>query len=146
MNEEHEIIVMRSFRDNYPDFPKGRLIKSESPDFVLNKGPKSKIGIELVQLLPPPEHHYSMAGIMKPKYAYEQLLMTVMLKEKKRKNYNDSRLGQVWLIIHFDYLDDAESFNLHNQVGKWYFPNGFDRVFLFNLFVNKVYEFKHQDY
>jgi len=86
MKEEQEFIVIKSFRDHYPDFPRGKIIKSESPDFIVQNGPKNKIGIELVQLLPPPEHHYSMAGILKPKYAYEQLLMTTILKENKRES------------------------------------------------------------
>ena len=135
MNTDQELIVIRSFKDNYPDFPYGKIIKSESPDFIIIDGPKNKIGIELVQLLPPPEHHYSMAGIMKPKYAYEQLMMTVILKEGKRKLYEKPHFQQLWLIIHFDYLDGTDGYNLSNHLEKWQFPNGFDRVFLFDLFI-----------
>ena len=51
MKEEQEFIVIKSFKDHYPDFPKGRIIKSESPDFIVRNGPKYKIGIELVQLI-----------------------------------------------------------------------------------------------
>ncbi len=139
MNKEEESIVFRSFKEHYPEFPRGKIIESESPDFIIQNGPKSKIGIELVQVLPPPEHHYSMAGILKPKYAYEQLLMTTILKENKRKTYNNPLFQRIWLIIHFDYLD-SESFNLGNQLDKWHFPNGFDRIFLYDLFKAKVYE------
>ena len=89
MNTDHELIIIKSFKEHYPEFPHGKVIKSESPDFIIQDGPKKKIGIELVQLLPPPEHHYSMAGILKPKYAYEQLMMTILLKENKRKSYPD---------------------------------------------------------
>ena len=139
MNKEEEGIILRSFINHYPDFPKGKVIESESPDFIIQDGPKTKSGIELVQLLTPPEHHYSMAGILKPKYAYEQLMMTILLKEKKRKSYNNPLFQRIWLIIHFDYLD-SESFNLKNQLDKWHFTNGFDRVFLFDLFKSKVFE------
>ncbi len=139
MNLKHEHIVIRLFKKNYPDFPEGQIIKSESPDFIIQNGPKKKIGIELVQLLPPPGHHYSMAGIMKPKYAYEQLLMTIMLKENKRRYYENPDFIELWLLIHFEYLDGPESFNLRNQTEKWSFPNGFDRVFVFDLFTGQAY-------
>ena len=140
MNKDHELIIVKSFRDNYKEFPKGRISESETPDFIIASGPKAKTGIELVQLLPPPEHHYAMAGILKPKYAYEQLLMTIILKENKRRSYSNPALMAIWLIIHFDYLDGADSFNLNNQIDKWHFSNGFDRVFLYDLFTNNIYE------
>jgi len=41
---------MRSFRENYPDFPKGKLTKSESPDFVLKLSPSKSIGIEISRI------------------------------------------------------------------------------------------------
>lgn len=140
MNKDHELIIISTFRDHYPDFPKGKIINSESPDFIVQEGPKNKIGIELVQLLPPPEHHYSMVGILKPKYAYEQLMMTILLKENKRKSYMNTGIQELWLIVHMDYLDGAENFNLNNQIIKWNFPNGFKNLFLFDLFTSKVYQ------
>lgn len=140
MDKNQEIIVIKSFKDHYPDFPAGEIIKHESPDFIIQDGPKKKIGIELVQLLPPPEHHYSMAGIMKPKYAYEQLMMTILLKNKKRKLYNNPHFNKIWLLIHFDYLDGGDNFNLKNRIEKWSFTNSFDRVFIYNLFTCNTYE------
>ena len=47
---QEEWLVMRSFRDNYPDFPKGKLIKSESPDFTLKLSLTKSIGIELSRI------------------------------------------------------------------------------------------------
>ena len=143
MNPERELFIIEIFRDNFTGFPEGKIIKSESPDFIIRRGPKSMIGIELVQLLPPPEHHYSYAGILKPRYSYEQLLMTIRLKENKRKNYSNPRFNELWLLIHFEYLEGSDSFNLNNQLEKWHFSNGFDRVFLFDLFNSKVYECCH---
>ena len=79
MNKEEEGIILRSFINHYPDFPKGKVIESESPDFIIQDGPKTKIGIELVQLLTPPEHHYSMAGILKPKYPLTSPVTFILL-------------------------------------------------------------------
>jgi len=136
---DQEQIVINSFRDHYDSFPKGKIVKSESPDFIIQDGPKKKTGVELVQLLPPPEHHYSMVGILKPRYAYEQLMMTILLKNRKRHLYNHPYLQSIWLLIHIDYMDDKGSVNMENQIEKWTFPSDFDQVFLFDLFENKTY-------
>lgn len=47
---QEEWLVMRTFRDNYPDFPKGKLTKSESPDFTLKLSITNSIGIETVKV------------------------------------------------------------------------------------------------
>jgi hypothetical protein len=52
-----EYIIIDNFRKHYPQFPKGKLIKSESPDFILKTGAKHTIGIELTSL---PYSKYSL--------------------------------------------------------------------------------------
>lgn len=47
---QEEWLVMRSFRDNYPEFPKGKLTKSESPDFTLKLSITNSIGIETAKI------------------------------------------------------------------------------------------------
>lgn len=47
-----EILLMDYFRMCYPDFPKGRVVLSESPDFWVRKKNKNVIGIELTRLNP----------------------------------------------------------------------------------------------
>jgi hypothetical protein len=47
-----EILLMHYFRECYPDFPKGRLIPSESPDFILTLKSRNNLGIELTRLNP----------------------------------------------------------------------------------------------
>lgn len=42
-----EWLIMRSFRDSYQDFPKGKLTKSESPDFMHKLSITKSIGIEI---------------------------------------------------------------------------------------------------
>lgn len=50
IKSQEEWLVMRSFRGNYADFPKGKLTKSESPDFVLKINTDKSIGIEVSRL------------------------------------------------------------------------------------------------
>jgi hypothetical protein len=47
-----EMLYMHYFRVQNPDFPKGKLQPSESPDFILKLKTKSRIGIELTRLNP----------------------------------------------------------------------------------------------
>ncbi len=47
-----ELLLMHYFRDRNPDFPKGKLMLSESPDFILKLKTKNRIGIELTRLNP----------------------------------------------------------------------------------------------
>jgi len=44
-----EWVVIHYFREKYKLFPKGKLVKSESPDFVLQVNRKKRIGIELTR-------------------------------------------------------------------------------------------------
>lgn len=47
-----EWLLMEYFRRSFAEFPKGKLLLSESPDFVLQTNHKSSIGIELTRLHP----------------------------------------------------------------------------------------------
>jgi hypothetical protein len=47
-----ELLLMHYFRERSPDFPKGKLMLSESPDFILKLKTKNRVGIELTRLNP----------------------------------------------------------------------------------------------
>lgn len=47
-----EILLVNYFRVCYEDFPKGQLIPSESPDFIIKMKNRHEIGIELTRLNP----------------------------------------------------------------------------------------------
>ena len=47
-----EILLIRYFKECYPDFPRGRVIPSESPDFIITLKSKNNLGIELTRLNP----------------------------------------------------------------------------------------------
>lgn len=59
--DSFEKMILDGFSRFYRDFPQGRLIKSESPDFILWKSPKRAIGIELTRL-----HFPFEAGVSSP--------------------------------------------------------------------------------
>ncbi len=47
-----EILLIQYFKDCYSDFPKGKIIPSESPDFIVTLKSKNSLGIELTRLNP----------------------------------------------------------------------------------------------
>lgn len=56
-----EILTADFFRGICPEFPKGRLVPSESPDFILSLGIRNSVGIEITRLYPagPQNSHFS---------------------------------------------------------------------------------------
>lgn len=47
-----EILLINYFRKRFDDFPKGKIIPSESPDFIVSFKNRHKLGIELTRLNP----------------------------------------------------------------------------------------------
>lgn len=45
-----EVILLEYFRQTFGEFPKGKILPSESPDFILKQSARSNIGIELTRL------------------------------------------------------------------------------------------------
>ncbi len=52
VKKQLEVLLVNYFRDCYPDFPKVKVVASESPDFVVKMKSKYKLGIELTRLNP----------------------------------------------------------------------------------------------
>lgn len=52
IKKQLELLLVNYFRKCFPAFPTGKLVPSESPDFVLRSKHGKKIGIELVRLHP----------------------------------------------------------------------------------------------
>ena len=128
MNQrEEEILILEYFRKNYKDFPKGKVIKSESPDFIIKETRKSTIGIELTRLL------------STQKNFYENLSLTIDSKEEKIRLYQKKNLNEIWLIVFTDFLKEPRSYNINNKMINRKLPFRFHKVFLFDLFENALY-------
>ncbi|WP_320110585.1 hypothetical protein [Draconibacterium orientale] len=52
VKKQLEVLLVNFFRDCYPGFPKGKVVASESPDFVVKMKNAHKLGIELTRLNP----------------------------------------------------------------------------------------------
>ncbi|MFA5327336.1 MAG: hypothetical protein WC384_06060 [Prolixibacteraceae bacterium] len=141
-----EIGIMEQFRINYAEFPKGKLLKSESPDFIVSESPKKTIGIELTKLHEPTinkfKTHYptKIIGYLSPEMNRENIQFTINAKNEKLAIYHQKKLNQLWLLITADIEQCPVSYNLPNKLNNWEFYSGFQKVFLFELKAKKIYE------
>jgi hypothetical protein len=124
--QDEEILIMHYFREHYKNFPKGKLEKSESPDFILRINPKKSFGIELTRL--PAMNNF-----------VDALYEILEKKEQKLSLYLGQGFLEIWLIIYTDDLQKYSRFNPNNKISNLNFQSSFDKVFLFDLFENKVY-------
>ncbi|WP_340111282.1 hypothetical protein [Maribellus mangrovi] len=52
LKKQLEVLLINHFRDSYAEFPRGRIVLAESPDFVVKVPSKRRLGIELTRLSP----------------------------------------------------------------------------------------------
>jgi len=130
-----ETVIINLFRKHFPDFPKGSLKPSESPDFILGISPKRKIGIELTSLHP----YFSDNDLL----SYENITACIEAKNEKLRLYQKKKLNEYWLIISVNDLSSWKKVNIHNKLIVWLFKTGFNRVFLFNTIEGRVLELNH---
>lgn len=141
-----ELFIMEQFRIEYKDFPKGKLDKSESPDFILKQTPKSAIGIELTKLHGPTinkeKTHFprKINGYQPPEFNRENIEFTINAKNEKLYIYRQKKLDHLWLLITADLNESPVSFNLANKLDNWSFFSGFQKIFIFELKNRKVFE------
>ena len=141
-----ELLIMEQFRKEFNEFPKGKLQKSESPDFILSVSPKNAIGIELTKrhgsTVNKYKTHYprKINGYSAPEFNRENLEYTIDAKNRKLAYYQEKKLNQIWLLITADLQESPVNYNLGNKLQNWNFLSGFQKIFLFELKAGKVFE------
>ena len=128
-----EWVVMRYFREKYEHFPKGKLLKYESPDFVLVLNRKKRIGIELTRL------DYLLKDKIIIKDVSNQFLKLMDKKEAKLTAYRKNRLNAYWLIVTVDSFELLDVDN-DKSLRQLDLNTSFDKVFLFDLFSAAIIE------
>lgn len=141
-----ELQIMEQFRNEYREFPKGKLDKSESPDFILKVTVKKAIGIELTKLHGPTvakfKTHFprKITGYNPPEFNRENLEFTINAKNEKLSYYQEKKLNQLWLLITADLDESPVNFNLVNKLQNWTFNSGFHKIFLLELKHRSIFE------
>ena len=129
---EQEWIIMRYFMEYCPGFPKGKLVKSESPDFQLWISPKRFIGIELTQIHQPNSDR-PVQCFLGSESPVQQLSHSVHLKEEKVRLYRSDHPYKLWLIIFADYSEPRAKEKLTKTLLHNKLITQFDRVCFFDL-------------
>ena len=130
--DEH--IIMRYFRERYNDFPKGKLINSESPDFILKVSKKRSIGIEITQI------HEIAGSIRNLSQLVSETEKILTKKDNKLSLYKKNKLYAYWLIVSTESLDLSDKTTIEPGLANINFVSGFDKVFLFDLFGGNLFE------
>lgn len=137
--EQQEWLVMRYFRQNYPDLPKGKLEKSESPDFRLWTTLRSFIGIEITQAHQTGQ--LNAQGILHYETVLMQIHESVKTKESKLRLYRSGKPLEVWLIIYADYSESGAFEKVKKEFLGNVLETSFDKVFLFDLDSQQTFQF-----
>jgi len=141
-----ELLIMEQFRNDYSGFPEGRLIKSESPDFILDEMSETSIGIELTKLHGPTVNklktHYPLHvnGYWAPEYTRENIEYTINAKNEKLHIYQQKKLNRLWLLITVDLDEKMTCAEQFDRLAEWCFFSGFHKIFLFEMKSNSVFE------
>ena len=122
-----------------PEFPPGRIIQSESPDFIIQSAPRKKTGIELTRYTRSDFDFIDPAYHFKPELTKKSLIDVIQGKEDKISIYRKKRLNFYWLVILVDAFENPPSFNIHNQLESWNIDSTNDLVLLLDLGLEKVY-------
>lgn len=127
-----EKLVLELFRKNYKEFPKGRLQKTESPDFILKVSAKKSIGIELTELYNHNQKEFN--------FSVEQIEILIAKKEEKIRLYKKKKVNELWLIVTVDAIKQSDLHKLISGIEKHEFNSFFNKVFLFEIFDRKIFE------
>ncbi|MCW0482570.1 hypothetical protein [Gaoshiqia sediminis] len=139
MDKQYEKQILLQFADLYGEFPKGKLVAGESPDFLLKIKPRKAIGIELTELKGQDFLNHT-GSLIEPQNALIHIEHTIRAKEEKLYLYRKKKLYQLWLLIHLNSLSPGINFRLSNKLNKLNFNSGFDRIFLIELARERLYE------
>jgi len=140
-HHDEEILILDLFRKNYPDFPKGKLVKSESPDFILRQNYHQSIGIEITRLrevnIPK-----SNPGFPVPELNYANIRAAIRSKEEKLALYRQKKINIFWLLITIDYISLPDTMRNSDFITGWEIKTEYHKIFLFDLFEKRIYSLK----
>ena len=125
--KEEERLVMHLFRKNLPDFPKGKLLPGESPDYLLRMDRRNAIGIELTRLTEKSDN------------LIDEIHLAVSKKNDKLSHYQNMKINYYWLLIYTNDIFKYKSGNIQNKLHRLVLDTGFDRIWLLDLFKESVF-------
>lgn len=131
--KQEELIIMRYFAECYTDFPKGKLIQGESPDFKLSLSKRKHINIELTQIYLPDKKTFQMTPDV-----YDLITELIQMKNEKLYLYNRNKPYANWLIIYSENIELPSNNGLYDHFSDDKNNHQFDKIFLFDLFSGRI--------
>jgi len=149
-----EKAVIALLRKKWPEFPKGKLIKFESPDFILQTNRKFSIGIEITRIDEPKAK--SAKGVVSNSnlsdqpfkatspaiITRKQIASTIRRKEEKLGLYHKTKSDEYWLVITSGMSNSETKNRISQNAAQWQFNTLFHKIFLLLLAEEKIIEFK----
>ncbi|GAB4324068.1 MAG: hypothetical protein Kow00127_16780 [Bacteroidales bacterium] len=126
--KDEEFLVVSLFRAKVPEYSRGRLIRSESPDFILVMSRHNRVGMELTRITA--ENSIS-----------REITDAVSRKEEKLLRLYSRKLLRKYILVIYseDAVVGAED-KLSQLVEN--VESGFEEIFFFDLFTGKVSRLK----
>ncbi|HKJ43895.1 MAG TPA: hypothetical protein VKA27_17490 [Sunxiuqinia sp.] len=125
----YENQIFQLFIHLIDNFPTGKVVQNESPDFLVRLNRRKVIGIELTELHGQ-EFYDNQGHFTHPELLYDNLASTISAKEEKIYLYQKVKPVELWLLIHIRSFQNKLNFNYRNKLDNWNFSSSFDRIFL----------------
>ena len=130
--KKQERLIIDKFRQVFMEFPKGKLISSESPDFILRTSPKQSFGIELMRLITDKKSEMTI---------YDDLDKAMCSKEEKLTLYKKKRLNRYWLLLYGNEIPKLSHFDVE-QLRSRAAGSAYHKIFLMLVPENKIIHIK----
>ena len=127
--KEHESHIFQLFKNLIDDFPSGKVVQTESPDFLVRLNRRKVIGIELTELHGQ-EFYDNLGHFTHPELLFQDLENTITAKEEKIYLYQKVKPVELWLLIHIRSFQNKLNFSYRNKLDCWNINSSFDRIFL----------------
>jgi len=123
--------------DLNPEAPKGKIVKSESPDFVVHYSRKHKAGIEITQWMA----NSGTDDNFLPKFNPSEILSIIHSKQEKLPLYRKQLLNRTILIIVL-LRDGFQPFTFPQNMSYWIPSVLFDELYILDYDLNRLYRMK----
>lgn len=123
----------------YEDFPPGKIISSESPDFVIQRSVKNRIGIEITQyeIFDSEIHPLNNQQFVE----HESLLKLIIQKNDKLAHYQKKWLNAYWLLLVINASQSKSMLRLsEGLIDQCRLVASFDRIFILDMQQKRLYE------
>ncbi len=142
--QEVERAYFDQFRQLYNEIPHGKIIQSESPDFII-RSRHFMLGVEITRIYQEniiEVYSETIPSIISKAVFLSALHPILEKKESKRLRYQTKRMNSNWLVIVFVRESANQPYNFLKELDNTSVESGFEKVFLLDVYANQLIELK----